>query len=229
MRRRLLVGGLLLIAVVLGFLVVRRVALDQRALSPDYGTIATDPQLARPVQLVRFPLHRQAHPYSCGPATISLVVSYLDAPTTEEEYSARAGLSQRKKGMLPRVFLYYLQRALPSRTVELVSDESPAAVLRLLHSQLTIGIPVPVYFSTIHPPGTSTSETHYSVVTGMDLGRGIIHIADARGFEEDMSLAGFFAGLSFGNHRTEPFGHMLARLSGYIAKNNLYMISPALR
>jgi len=227
--RRLLGAGALLIAVPLAFLLGRRLALDRRALTSDYGTVATDPRLSQPVQLARFPLRRQAHPYSCGPATISMVLSYLDAPLTEEEYSARAGLSRRRKGMLPPVFLRYLRDALPSRTIELVTDESPLDVLRLLHAQLSDGMPVPIYYATANAWDPGTSDTHYSAVTGMDLARGLVHIANVYGYEEDVPLSVFFAGLSFRSHSTEPLGHRLGRLTGFIAKNNLYVISPTPR
>jgi hypothetical protein len=229
MYRSLPFGGVLLLAMALAFLVVRRLVLDRRAQASNYGTVATNPRLSSPVHLARFPLHRQVHTYSCGPATISMVLSYLEAPLTEEEYSARAGLSERKEGMLPRVFLHHLQNALPSRTVGLVSDESPLDVLLMLHSQLAAGMPVPIYFSTVNAWDARTSDTHYSAVTGMDLARGTIHIANVYGFEEDVPLSDFFARLSFSNHRTEPLGHRLARLMGCIAKNNLYMISPTPR
>jgi hypothetical protein len=224
--RRWLVGVTLLIAGVFALAFLRRVVLDRKALSPDYGTVATDSRLARPLHLVHFPLYRQAHPYSCGPATISMVFSYLDAPVTEEEYSARAGLSGRQEGMLPRVFLQHLQSALPTRTVKLVSDESPRTVLALLHSQLAAGTPVPIYFSTANTGPGPAYDTHYSAVTGMDLAHGVVHVANVYGFEEDVGLSDFFARLSFANYQDEPLSHRLSRLTGYIAKNNLYVISP---
>jgi hypothetical protein len=73
------------------------------------------------------------------------------------------------------------------------------------------------------------SDTHYSVVTGLDLARGFVHIADAYGFEEDVPLPAFFERLALANHWSEPFAHRLARLTGYVAKNHLYVISPSPR
>ena len=128
--------------------------------------------------------------------------------------------------MLPRVFLRYLQSALPSRTVTLVTDESPRDVFRLLHSQLASGMPVPAYFSTLNRWDGTAYDTHYSAVTGMDLGRGVIHMANVYGFEEDVPLSDFLARLSFSTHRNEPLWHRIGRLTGYIAKNNIYIISP---
>ncbi len=128
--------------------------------------------------------------------------------------------------MLPREFLAYLRKALPTRSVELVSDRPPRDVLALLHSQLAAGIPVPIYFSTANAWEGPKFDTHYSAVTGIDLTRGFIHMANVYGFEEDLALSDFFARLSFANYQDEPILHRFSRLTGYIAKNNLFVISP---
>jgi hypothetical protein len=101
-----------------------------------------------------------------------------------------------------------------------------ASNFALLHSQLATGIPVPIYFSTAKAWAGPTFDTHYSAVTGIDLARGFIHMANVYGFEEDVPRSDFFARLSFANYQGEPLPHRLSRLTGYIAKNNLYVISP---
>jgi len=224
MYRRLLLGAALLMAGTLTLLLLRRLALDHIVFSADYDSAMTDPRLSLQVRIVAFPVRRQAHAWSCGPATISMVLSYLNSPVTEAEYLARVGLSQRGEGMLPRVFLRYLQDALPGRRVTLITDESPLAVCRLLHSQIARGIPVPVYFSTVNAWIPQRYDTHYSVVTGMALARGVVHIANVYGFEEDVALPEFLSRLSFRNYQNEPLLHRLGRLTGYIAKNNVYVI-----
>ncbi len=147
MKLHLLLAAVLLS--VFGFFGTRSAWLSEN-LSDNLASFFANPGDQQDLILFPFPINSQQYSNSCGPATISMVVSFLEAPVSERDFSRRVGYQEGKSGMLPGQFSHYLQLGLKNYHVALVKNLKDTAVLEDIYRQLQRGIPVPIYFSTIN-------------------------------------------------------------------------------
>jgi len=209
---------------VLSVLFLLNYFLVENKITNDIINIMNDEKYQEAIELRRFPVYSQLFSYSCGSATISMVYSHLEEYKPEEELLKELGLEKREKGMLPGVFLKYLRRSLTGYNIILKNNITDTEVLKLIYDQLKKGLPVPVYFSTINAWDKPNYDTHYSVVTGIDMKSDNVVIANAYGFREEVKIRDFLDSLKFKNYKNKPFYLTLSTFLGIIKKNNIYVI-----
>jgi hypothetical protein len=179
------------------------------------------------VELESFPLAAQQTPHTCWAATLVMVSDYLGHNTNESELVARLGLADRETGFLPSGFVTYANFALNpvGYSVTLLNPGSQTGILEIITEQLSHGLPVMFYFSTLNRWDETQFDTHYSVIYGIDLAAEAVLVANAYGFRESMSFTELFAALDYDNYQGEPLGHLVGRKVGYIENNNLFVLN----
>lgn len=216
--------GLTTIIIIILSLVISDAVKEVRLTKGFSGNLQTYQDFER-VILQNFPIRRQQYPYSCGPTTISMVYSYLESPKSEQEIEEDNGLTDRENGMLPSIFQGYLSSSLPSYNVVLTNDITDAEVLKLVYEQISNGLPVPIYFSTINEWDIPNYDTHYSVITGIDMHNRTVFISNAYGYDEEISFEELFNRLKYYNYKNKPIFFSLAQTLQIIKQNNLYILA----
>jgi predicted double-glycine peptidase len=191
----------------------------------DISSVVKSEKYQKSIELENFPVYGQLYSYSCGPTTISMVYSYLEKPKSEKDLLRELDLENRKKGMLPKTFLKYIRQSLKGYSVNLENNITDSQVLTLIYSQLEKGIPVPVYFSTINHWDKPNYDTHFSVVTGIDIREEKVIIANAYGFREKVNIKDFLDSMKYENYKKKPLYLAFSVFFEIIKKNNIYLIS----
>jgi len=179
------------------------------------------------LQLADFPIHTQEFANSCGPATISMLYSWLVNPISEAQLTEQSNRIPGQKGMFPVEFAKALQQALTSQgfTLQHLKNVPDDQMLQAIYAQLQAGLPVPIYFSTQNAWNLPNYDTHYSVITGINPAERSLTIANAYGFEENISIDDFLLSTKYDNFENPPFEFLLGRFFGVIKRNNLYLLS----
>ncbi|MDH5718330.1 MAG: C39 family peptidase [Spirochaetia bacterium] len=178
------------------------------------------------ILLNEFPIVKQAKPYSCGLATITMIYSFLVEKSSEETITKKLELEQRKSGMTPRFFSENLQSLLKDYRVTYFSNIKDSLVLKNIFHSLDNQIPVGINFSTINAFEKQSTDTHLSAIIGYDLNSNTFIVANAYGFIEEIKISSLFRMLKYENHKDSPFLFDLAILLNIIGKNNIIIIEP---
>lgn len=219
----LLICALLGGAAVCAYFGVRSIWLDA-SLSGDLSRFYRDPFYQKDLLLAGFPVYSQQYSNSCGPTTLSMVKSFLEAPIREADFSRQMGIQEGKSGMLPAQFAHYLQLGLPRYRIHHLRNLPDEELLEKMYLQLQNGIPVPIYFSTPNAWDKPNYDTHYSAVIGMQPARQTVILANAYGFQETVRIPEFLASLKYRNYQNPPLIFRLGMFFGIIERNNLFLI-----
>lgn len=217
----IVLSTVLLLAIILLF----RSKMDDNRLRDNFDNITNNSDYVEVLKLDNFPVCNQLYSWSCGPATISMVYTYLKVPKNEKQILDENRLTNRNSGMFPTTFEKYLRDSLQGYYVELRNDISDSEIIKTVYSQLKQEIPVPIYFSTVNNWDKPNYDTHYSALIGIDLKKGTITISNAYGFEEEVNVNDFLASLKYDNYKNKPLAFWLATTVGVIKKNNIYVLS----
>lgn len=216
----IIIASILLLAIIL----IIYNEIDDKRLRDNFGSIAVSSEYNVPLKLDKFPVYKQCNSWSCGPTTIRMVYDYLKGLGNEKQALDESIFADRNGGMFPGTFEQFLRDCLPGYNVELSNCIPDSEVVKIVYSQLKQGMPVPVYFSTVNEWDKPNYDTHYSVVIGIDLKKDIITIANAYGFEEEVSVSEFLGSLKYDNYKNEPLPFRLATMIGIVRKNNIYVL-----
>ena len=176
-------------------------------------------------ELANFPIMAQTTEYTCNVVSMAIVMDYLGVPATEQTIRNELGVLDRTKGMLPNEYLdFAIQAFAPLNvTVALENPASQAEILNTISQSLAREMPVVLFYSTINDWNKPNYDTHYAVVYGIDWQHQIVTISNPYGYSEELTFADLFAGLDFSNYAAEPFTFRLARATGLVHKNSLFI------
>jgi hypothetical protein len=222
--RKTVITFITLAALLLAIILIYNGVVGMR-MKDDIKFLSRDTEYSKPVKLEKFTVYSQQYSWSCGPTTISMVYTYLIGAKNEMSVLEENRLIDRKRGMQPLTFRKYLKDTLKGYDVELKNNITDSQVIKIIYGQLSRGIPVPVYFSTINDWDRPHYDTHYSAVTGIDLNDNTVIIANAYGYEEKININDFLTGLKYENYKDEPAMFKLATMLGIIKKNNIYVLT----
>lgn len=173
----------------------------------------------------RVKVFTQPNDSTCGIATVSTVISYLrEEELPPEKLLEKYDLSE-KEGMNYDQFLKYLSLELPEYEIEYINGLDDFELIGVIHKQLVKNIPVPVFFGSPNPYNEPFYDFHASVVTGIDLGKQQVNIANVYGYEEQISLVKFLNRMSYRETEEYPFIQRILIKMGFIDKNSVFLIT----
>ena len=160
--------------------------------------------------------------FTCGITTIAMTASCLGgAEVTPESLIQKYSLGG---GMKNDEFVTLLSKELPGYSISYVGNLADAELLKAIHKQLTEGYPVPVFFGAENPYHKPWYDFHASVVTGLDLDRETVDIANAYGYAETVSLAEFLDRTSYRGGSKYPFVQRAVLRFGLMDRNSIVVI-----
>jgi hypothetical protein len=141
------------------------------------------------VVLKSFPVRKQETPYTCGPASVRMVLEFLGHRIPEEEIAERMGTSKRfgtSHGRLKRAYNKYLdelETGLLAKTIR-----GKAATENSVADSLDAGLPVIASFLTENHFNPGTAVGHFCVIIGVNLKTLIFTMANPFGYKEKVDI-----------------------------------------
>lgn len=129
-----------------------------------------------------------------------------------------------KGGMNYDQFLKYLSLELPEYEIKYINGLDDFELIKAIHEQLARNIPVPVFFGSLNPYNEPFYEFHASVITGIDLEKKQVNIANVYGYEEQISLMEFLNRMSYREIEKYPFMQRMIIKMGLIDTNSVFLI-----
>jgi len=221
----LTVGPLIALSVLALLWIIRFIRIE-KVLSERPTSFFSNPAYQAVLPLKNFPVHRQGYANSCGPTTIRMVYSYLVEPISEHALAEKLGFQLGRSGMLPSQFVNQLQSALKGSgyQVDHHANVSDTSFLERTYLQLEQGLPVPIYFSTVNAWNRPNYDTHFSVIIGLRPQTQEVLIANAYGFQEEMSISDLLNALKYDHFNPSPFEFKMGLLAGILNKSNFFTI-----
>jgi hypothetical protein len=167
-------------------------------------------------------LYPQPDAYTCGITTISVTAAFL-----RQEDLPPALLMEKhgeKGGMKAERFAEILSGELPEYHVDCLQNLGDAELIGKIHEQLKNGVPVPVFFGAANPYNKPFNDFHASVVTGLDLDKSTVRIANVYGFEEQISLNEFLSRMAY-RGPNYPFVQKVVLRLGLMPENVMFQIT----
>lgn len=178
----------------------------------------------RAVSVEGVKIYNQPSDSTCGIAAISTVVTHLKGEEVfPEELIVKYSIPE-KGGMDYEGFLKYLSLELPEYEIEYAGGLDDSELIEAIHKQLTGNIPVPVFLGSPNPYNEPFYDFHASVITGIDLERNRVYIANAYGFEEEISILEFLNRMSYREIDRYPFMQKLIIKMELIDNNSIFLI-----
>ncbi len=132
--------------------------------------------------LANFPLHKQETPYTCGPASLRMVLEYLGHPLAEPEISQRMGTSPKLGTSFLQMHSCYNQYLKDFKIALAAHDKiGKAANNDLIFNSLGKDRPVIFTWLVENYFKPKTLVGHYSVLIGFDRNRSEFTIANPFG------------------------------------------------
>lgn len=178
----------------------------------------------RAVSIEGVKIYTQPNDSTCGIATISTVVSYLKGEEVPPEELLLKHSLPEKGGMDYNGFLKYLTLELPEFEIEYAGGLDDSELIEAIHKQLAGKIPVPVFLGSPSPYNEPFYDFHASVVTGIDLERNRVYIANVYGYEEKISILEFLNRMSYREIDKYPFMQKLIIKMELIDNNSIFLI-----
>jgi hypothetical protein len=178
----------------------------------------------RKVSIEGVKIYTQPGDSTCGIATISTVVSYLKGEEVSPEELLIKHSLQEKGGMGYDGFLKYLSSELPEFEIEYAGGLDDSELIEAIHNQLAGNIPVPVFLGSPNLYNEPFYDFHASVITGIDLERNRVNIANVYGYEEEISLLEFLNRMSYREIDKYPFMQKLIIKMELIDNNSIFFI-----
>ena len=176
-------------------------------------------------ELDDIPIFSQETGYTCYIVSMAIVKNYLGFETTEHQLRNDLDLLERSKGMLPNEYLVYAKKVFAplSFSVSLVNPISQAEILNLISDSLENDLPVVIFYSAKDDWNKPHYNTHYAMVYGIDMKKGLVKISNPYGYLEELSFEELYNGLDFTSYEAEPLLFWLGRKIGRVSKNNIFV------
>jgi hypothetical protein len=169
-------------------------------------------------------IYKQPDKTTCGIATISTIASYSRGEELPPEKLIGKYDLQENGGMDYEQFLKYLSLELPEYEIEYINGLDDFELIKTIHEQLERNIPLPVFFGSLNPYNEPFYNFHASVVTGIDLEKKQINIANVYGYEEQIHLVEFLNRMSYRETEKYPFIQRIIIKMGLIDTNSVFLI-----
>jgi hypothetical protein len=190
----------------------------------DVSSISSDLETLSPRQadVGEFTVIAQPDAASCGITTISMIESFFKGQNTDPNVLIQK--YQLTGGMKTDEFSKILSAELPDHEIVYKANLSDLEMIKEIHSQLSIGMPVAVFFGAENPYNKPFYDFHASVVTGMDLDTKTVDVANAYGYYETISLNDFLDRTSYSNTDKYPIIQKAVLKLGLMDKNAIFIL-----
>lgn len=180
-------------------------------------------------ELSNIPVIQQETSYTCGVVSMAIMKTHLGIDTTEQGLLAEQNLQGRQSGMLPGEYLLYASKVFSpmSYEVTLLNPTSEAEILNCITKSIENNIPVIIFYAAEDAWNPPHFNTHYGVIYGIDVPRGIVKISNPYGYFEEVNFLELFDSLDFASYPAKPLMFQLGRMAGMIRPNNLFVFSKA--
>jgi hypothetical protein len=190
----------------------------------DVSSISSDLEALSPRQagVGEFNVIAQPDAASCGITTVSMIESFfkdqnVDPNDLIQKYQLTGGMNTDE-------FLEILSSELPDHEIVYKANLSDSELIKEIHSQLSTGMPVAVFFGAENPYNKPFYDFHASVVTGIDLDGQTVDIANAYGYYETISLNDFLDRMSYSNTDKYPIVQKAVLKLGLMDKNAIFIL-----
>jgi len=141
------------------------------------------------VVLKGFPVRKQETPYTCGPASVRMVLEFLGHKILEEEIAERMGTSKQfgtSHGRLKRAYNKYLNELETGLLAKTVRGKD--VYVNLVADSLDMGLPVIASFLTENHFNPGTAVGHFCVIIGVNLKTRLFFMANPFGYREEVDI-----------------------------------------
>jgi len=165
---------------------------------------------------------------TCGIAALSTTVSYLKGKEIPPEELIIKYNIPKNGAMNYNQFLKYLSMELQGYEIEYSNELSDYELISAIHNQLLDSIPVPIFFGSPNPYNEPFYDFHASVVTGIDLEKKKVYIANVYGCKEEISIVEFLNRMSYREIDRYPFIQRIIIKLELIDTNSIFLIKEKL-
>lgn len=178
-------------------------------------------------ELDNIPVIEQATSHTCAVVSMAIVKTHLGVSTSEREVLAELSLESREGGMLPNEYLAYANEVFAPMSYEaiLLNPTTEAGILNIITDSIQNDLPVVIFYAAEDDWNAPHFNTHYAVLYGIDMPRGVVKASNPYGYLEELSFAELFDGLDYTSYPAKPLMFQLGRVAGMIKPNNLFIFS----
>lgn len=179
--------------------------------------------------LENMPVVAQETAYTCGPASMVVVHTYLGQAITENAVRQAIGTADKEGGMLAKKYAAYSNQLYAPLGYSLAqkNPKSKAEIINTIGDSLADDLPVVLLFSTENAWNKPQYDTHYSVIYGLDTGKQTVQIVNVYGYAEELTFDELYAGLNFSNFPQKPLSLRLGIFAGAVQENTLFILEKA--
>ena len=157
--------------------------------------------------------------YSCGYAVIQMIAQWNNSPTlTEEALFKEHGKIVTSTG---KSLAAEMNRKIPDYKTRMYKYLKNSELIDKVYDRLAAGVPVPFEWAA-KKDGEWT--LHYSIITGLDVPRNKITIANPYGFMEEISIEEFLSRTNFDAYEKMPLFIKLGFSYGVFEKNAVFIL-----
>ena len=212
-------GGLLAAVLLTAGAALAVLRIRTASLADSYADLLADAAYREPVSAEGVPVIRQE--VSCGYAVIEMFSAWSGGDLTEEALYDEYGSVVTSTG---EAFCAEMNRRFPAYRTTACRWLRNSELLRLIHGNLSLGIPVPIEWAAL---SGEEWTLHYSLVTGLDLAGDRVTVANPYGYEENLTVADFLRRTSFEAYEGMPLFLKLGFAFGIFEKNTAFSVLPA--
>lgn len=150
-----------------------------------------------------FNLVKQKRNNTCGYATISMILNFLENQNISEDYLFENEPFDSTGITIFKVIEVY-KKYLKSHTVDIISGESDE-ILNIVRRKLESNLPFHILYLTENLMGQKEPALHYSALIGYDEKDEIFVVADPYGSIKKINKIDFFSSISFRNECLPEF------------------------
>lgn len=161
-------------------------------------------------RLENFPVYKQETDYTCGPASVRMILEFL-GDKEPERHLARHCLTTRI-GTLHYPILWGLNRFLKELGYKAKILQDDPAIYDKIKESLRDGLPVLYIYSTIDAFHHPRKCLHYSAIIGLDEPRDVTIIANPFGQIEEVPLETWWAKFSHESDQALKLTRVLIKL-----------------
>ena len=158
----------------------------------------------RVIEIDNVTVKAQPDGFTCGITTVAIMSNFFNSTNNEandliDRHNITSG------GATNDEMVAWLQGELPGRTIAFRSNVTNEVMLSDIHASLYSGNPVMIAFAAPNSFNEPYYDSHASVVYGINLDSETIMIANAYGFNEEISLLEFINRMSYTEISKFPF------------------------
>jgi len=161
------------------------------------------------IKLNNIILKTQPNSKTCGITSVTIISNYFNNTNYEVNDLIKKYNVNISKGSYNNDIKKWLQGEIPDKNIEINLNDANDVMIKNIHTSLNNNNPVLINFGALNPYNKPFYDYHASVIFGIDLDKGIITIANAYGYIEELSLVEFLNRMSLTEVDKYTFFHKL--------------------